>query len=132
MAEHLAGRPQFVCQIFYDLDVVCLKAGGGHAVYLGLNGRGHYENYGEEQDVVVLTDPRALASVIVKWSGAVGLSELIELLPPRPPNGFVCRLCEGSRWEEVELPTSGKDKLCCRRCCGLGWTLAELLDSEAL
>src|SRR5262249_59142558 len=31
MAEHLAGRPQLVCGVFYDEEVVCLRAGGGHA-----------------------------------------------------------------------------------------------------
>src|SRR5262249_59100996 len=54
MADHRAGHPQLVCGVFYDEEVVCLGAGGGHAMYLGTDGRVHYENYGEGKDKVVL------------------------------------------------------------------------------
>jgi hypothetical protein len=120
MAEHLAGRPQLVCGVFYDEEVVCLRAGGGHAAYLGTDGRVYYENYGEGKDTVVLTDPRAVACTIVTCAGDIGLPQLIDMLPTRPANGFVCRLCQGGRWE-----SAGADQWCCRRCRGLGWTLAE-------
>jgi hypothetical protein len=126
MADHMAGRPQLVCGIFYDLEVVCLKAGMGYAAFLGLDGRVWAENYGEGFHPQVLTDARDVASVIVRWSGNIGLPELKELLPARPSGSFVCGLCGGSRW----LPTSimahddGRP-LCCLRCHGLGWTFAE-------
>ena len=119
MAEHLAGRPQLVCAVFYVEEVVCLRAGGGQAAYLGADGRIHCENYGEGQDRVVLTDPRDVASAIVKWAGDIGVPELIDLLPARPESAVVCRLCDGGRWESVEA-----SRWCCRRCHGLGWTLA--------
>lgn len=119
MAGHLAGRPQLVCAVFYDEEVVCLHAGGGHATYLGTDGRIHYENYGEGQDKVVLTDPRSVASIIVKCCADIGVPELIDLLPARPESAVVCRLCEGHRWE-----SAGSTRWCCRLCHGLGWTLA--------
>src|SRR5262245_49415512 len=119
MADHLAGRPQLVCGVFYDEEVVCLQAGGGHVAYLGTDGRVHYENYGEGRDKVVLTDPRDVASTIVKCAGDIGVPELIDLLPNRPEGAVACRLCEGSRWE-----SAGASRWCCRRCHGLGWTLA--------
>jgi hypothetical protein len=119
MADHLAGRPQLVCGVFYDEEVVCLRASSGHATYLGTDGRVHYENYGEGRDKVVLTDPRDVASAIVKWAGDIGVPELVELLPKRPEGAVVCRLCKGSRWESTE-----SSRWCCRRCCGLGWTVA--------
>jgi hypothetical protein len=126
MAQHRAGRPELVCGVFYNDEVVCLRAGGGHAAYLGTDGRIHYENYGEAKDPRVLTDPRDVASTIVKCANDIGVPELIELLPPRPAGGEICRLCEGRRWE---LPASSGDPdgrpWCCRRCHGLGWTLAE-------
>ena len=71
MAEHRAGRPRLVCNVFYDEEVVCLRAGGGQAAYLGTDGRVHYENYGEGKDREVLTDPREVASIIVKWAGTL-------------------------------------------------------------
>jgi hypothetical protein len=119
MAEHRAGRPRLVCGVFYDEEVVCLRVFCGHAAYLGTDGRVHYQNFGEGQDQVVLTDPRDVAWAIVKCAGDIGMPELIDRLPARPANGLVCRLCEGARWESAE-----GDRWCCRRCCGLGWTLA--------
>jgi hypothetical protein len=119
MAEHRAGRPQLVCGVFYDEEVVCLRAGRGHAAYLGTDGRVHYENYGQGKDKVVLTDPRHVASTIAECAGDIGVPELIDLLPARPAHGLVCRLCEGSRWA-----SAGGDRWLCLLCHGLGWTLA--------
>jgi hypothetical protein len=125
LADHRAGRPQLVCAIFLDRDVVCLQAGGGHAGYLGLDGRIHYVNYGEGFDPVVLTDPREVACVIVRFAGDIGLPELIDLLPVKPQGAVVCGICKGSRWMPPEVLASGDGRpLCCRRCYGLGWTLA--------
>ncbi len=119
MAEHLAGHPQLVCAVFYDEEVVCLIAGGGHAAYLGTDGRIHTENYGEGLEAGVLTDPRDVASTVVRWADAIEMPELIDLLPARPEGAVVCRLCEGRRWEVAE-----SSQWCCRLCRGLGWTLA--------
>jgi hypothetical protein len=119
MARHRAGRPQLVCGIFYDEEVVWLHHGGGSATFLGLDGRVHSEYYGEGKPVVVVTDPRFVAASVVQWASEIGLPELIALLPGRPPTGVACRLCEGRRWESAEEP-----RLRCRRCWGLGWTLA--------
>jgi hypothetical protein len=125
MADHRAGRPQLVCAVFYDQEVVCLRAGGGHATYLGTDGRVHYENYGEGKDCIVLTDPRAIASVIVKCARDIDVPELVGQLPPMPLGGVVCRLCGGSRWESPASTGDAKGQpWCCRRRNGLGWTLA--------
>jgi hypothetical protein len=120
MADHLAGRPQLVCEVFYDEEVVCLWTGGGHAAYLGTDGRVHYENYGEGKDRVVLDDARDVASTIVKYASDIGVPELIDLLPARPGAAVACRLCGGSRRES----SAAGQQWCCRRCHGLGWTLA--------
>jgi hypothetical protein len=122
LAEHRAGRPQLVCGIFYDQEVVCLRTGGGSAVFLGLDGRIHYENYGEGIDPVVLTDPRDVAWAIVKHAGDIGIPELIDVLPSRLEQAVVCKLCRGNRWETSG--SSAADRWCCRLCYGLGWTLA--------
>lgn len=125
MADHLAGRPQLVCGVFYDEEVVCLRAGGGHAAYLGTDGWVHYENYGEGNDAVVLTDPRDVASTVVKCAGDIGVPELIDVLPTRPTCAVVCLLCGGSRWESpADTGETDGRPWCCRRCHGLGWTLA--------
>jgi hypothetical protein len=126
MADHRAGRPQLVCGIFYEREVVCLKVGMGRAVFLGLDGRVWAENYGEGLPPEVLADARDVASVIVRWSGDIGVPELVELLPARPPGGFVCGVCGGSRRlpRSIAVHDDGRP-LCCLRCYGLGWTFAE-------
>jgi hypothetical protein len=112
--------------VFYEEEVVCLRAGGGHAAYLGTDSRVCYENYGEGKDRVVLTDPRDVASTIVKCAGDIRMPQLIDLLPVRPVSGFVCLLCEGTRWEPPESTGDPDGRpWCCRRCHGLGWTHAE-------
>lgn len=125
IADHREGRPQLVCGIFYDLEVVCLKAGMGHAAFLGLDGRVWAENYGEGVAPEVLTDARDIASVIVRWSGNIGLPDLMELLPAKPITGVQCGVCNGSRWLPTSISVHDDGRpLCCLRCYGLGWTFA--------
>src|SRR5207249_3548267 len=105
------------CGIFYDQDVVCLRAGAGHALYLGLDGRIHHVNYGGGIDPMVLTDARWVASAIVRCAGDIGVPELIDLLPARPEGAFVCGLCNGSRWMPKEVLASPDGlPICCLRC----------------
>jgi hypothetical protein len=126
MADHLAGRPQLVCDIFYELEVVHLMAGMGHAAMLGLDGRVWVESFGEGFPPKVLTSARDIASVIVRWADEIELPELVELLPPRPANGFLCGVCNGTRWMPASIMAhSDGQPMCCLRCQGLGWTLAE-------
>jgi hypothetical protein len=104
---------------------VCMKAGMGQAAFLGLDGRVWAENYGEGAVSEVLTDARDIASVIVRWSGNIGLSELMDLLPARPTSAVVCGACGGSRWLPASIGVHDDGRpLCCLRCYGLGWTLA--------
>jgi hypothetical protein len=125
MADHLAGRPLLVCGIFYEQEVVCLKAGCGHAAFLRLDGRVFAENYGEGLGPVALTDARDIASVIVRWAGDIAAPELVELLPAKPADAVVCGVCRGSRWLPTAIMAHDDGRpLCCPRCCGLGGTLA--------
>lgn len=117
-----AGRPQVVDEIFISDEVVRLMSGMGRACYLGLDGRVWVGNLGEGHPPWVLDDPKDVASCIVRWSGSVGLPELVNALPPAPENGIICPLCQGSR----EMPDWTNDcddgfRLYCKRCSGLGW-----------
>ncbi|WP_422929347.1 hypothetical protein [Singulisphaera sp. PoT] len=125
MAEHLAGRPPIVCEIFYEREVVMLQVFMGRASFLDVEGHVWYENFGEGDDPKILRDARDIASEIVRWSGAIGLPELIDMLPSRPETAVVCGICGGSRWFPASMMVSLEGKpLRCLRCYGLGWTLA--------
>jgi hypothetical protein len=83
--------------MFVDEDVVRLMSGMGRAAYLGLDGRVWAGNPGEGELPQVLDDPKDVASCIVRWSGEVGLPELVEALPLMPEGSEVCSLCKGPR-----------------------------------
>jgi hypothetical protein len=124
LAMWRAGRPQVVDELFVTDDVVRLMSGMGRACYLGLDGRVWVGNLGEGELPRVLDDPKDVASCIVRWASTVGLSELVEALPPMPEGGEVCSLCKGTREmpEEFIPKTADGFRYFCRRCGGLGWT----------
>jgi hypothetical protein len=118
------ASPFIVDEIFIEQEVVRLMAGMGRACYLGLDGRVWAGNLGEGERPRVLDDPRDVASCIVRWSGKIGLPELVDALPPMPEGGEVCSLCEGTREmpEESAQPAEDGFRYYCRKCGGLGWT----------
>jgi hypothetical protein len=123
LADWRAGRPQVVDHMFVEQEVVRLMSGMGRAAYLGLDGRVWAGNLGEGELPRVLDDPKDVASCIVRWSGAVGLPELVEALPTRPEGGEVCSLCKGTReMPEEIMPRPASCRSFCWRCGGLGWT----------
>jgi hypothetical protein len=97
LAEWRAGKPQIVDDLFVEQEVVRLMSGMGRACYLGFDGRVWVGNLGEGELPRVLDDPKDVASCIVRWSGTIGLPELVDVLPPMPEDGEVCSLCKGSR-----------------------------------
>ena len=119
-----AGRPQVVDQMFVDEDVVRLMSSMGRAAYLGLDGRVWIGNLGEGEMPQVVDDPKVVASCIVRWSGVVGLPELVDVLPPMPEGGEVCPLCKGNcvMPEDYAPPREDGFRYHCMRCGGLGWT----------
>lgn len=125
LADWRAGRPRVVDELFVEDEVVCLMSGMGTAAYLGLDGRVWVGNLGEGELPRVLDDPQDVASCIVRWAEAVGLPELVEVLPPTPEGGDVCSLCKGTREMPAEIMSrpEGSVMLFCRRCGGLGWTM---------
>jgi hypothetical protein len=124
LAEWRVGRPQIVDEMFVEQEVVRLKAGMGHAAYLGLDGTVYSVNYGEAIPPEVLADPKDVASCILRWAADIGLPELIEALPSLPPDGEVCSLCQGSRYmPDNFIGTEERRWFFCRKCGGLGWTV---------
>lgn len=125
-AEHKAGRPQ-ACRVFHEAEVVCLRARGRGGMFLGIDGRLLFENDGERE---TFSHPRDMAFNIVRCAAAIGVPELIDLLPPKPENGFTCRMCDGTR-RQLPQYAGGVEPDWCPRCSGLGWTMAERVpDAE--
>jgi hypothetical protein len=131
MADWRDGRPQVVDEMFVTDEVVRLMSGMGRACYLGLDGRVWVGNLGEGKRPWVLDNPKEVASCIVRWAGAVGLSELVEALPPMPAGGEACSLCRGTREMPEEIMPRAEDgfRYFCKRCGGLGWTRQAVPDA---
>jgi hypothetical protein len=124
LAVWRAVHRQVVDELFVERDVVRLMSGMGRAAYLGLDGRVYVGNLGEGELPRVLDDPKDVASCIVRWSGAVGVPGLVEVLPPMPEDAEVCSLCKGTREIPEEFaPREDSFRYFCRRCGGLGWTM---------
>jgi hypothetical protein len=124
LADWRAGNPQIVDEMFVNDDVVRLMSGMGRACYLGLDGRVWVGNLGEGELPATIEDPKSVASCIVRWSGCIGMPELVDALPPASEGSIVCPLCKGTR---VMPPEWGDDRgdgfrYYCKRCGGLGWT----------
>lgn len=126
IAEWRSGRPAVVDELFVEQDVVRLMSGMGRAAYLGFDGTVWVGNLGEGELPIALDDPKEVASCIVRWSGCIGLPELVDALPPKPQHGQICPLCEGTR----DMPGWVNDRddnfrYYCKRCSGLGWVAAD-------
>ena len=117
------GCPQVVDAMFVTDEVVRLVSGMGRACYLGLDGRVWVGNLAEGESPSALEDPKAVASCIVRWSGCIGLRELVKALPPATNGGTVCPLCQGSRemWPGWGDDLGNGFRHYCQRCWGLGW-----------
>jgi hypothetical protein len=141
--EHLRGvrktqladwhaHPFVVDEIFVKEEVVRLMSGMGRACYLGLDGRIWVGNLGEGELPSVLSDPKGIASCIVRWSGCIGLPELVNALPPMATDGIICPLCHSSR--ETHNWVNDRDdgfRYYCMRCGGLGWIIPAEQDAAA-
>lgn len=119
------SNPFVADDLFVEQEVVRLMAGMGRACYLGLDGRVWLGNLAEEELPQVLDDPKGVASCIVRWSGTIGLPNLVEALPPMPEGGETCPVCRGGREMPDEYAPRAKEgfRYYCLRCGGLGWTL---------
>lgn len=126
LAAWRAGRPQIVDEMFVTDEVVRLMSGMGRACYLGLDGRVWAGNLGDGELPEVLDELKDVASCIVRWSGCIGMPDLVNALPRAPANGTVCPFCQGSR----EMPPGWGDdrddgfRCYCMRCGGLGWIVS--------
>jgi hypothetical protein len=92
----------------------------GNSAYLGLDGRMVGWGAAEWLPPAVVEDPAEVIRVIVLGAHQLGILELVELLPPAPPNSGVCPMCKGQRWDSTPnewFPDGG----ICLGCRGRGW-----------
>jgi len=92
-------------------------------LYLTADGRVLEDSRGWDGDAVVeLTGEQANAALVI-GAKKTGISGLLDLLPPRPPDGKVCPKCNGTRTAE---PIEGfGQKFPCDMCGSRGWLAAD-------
>jgi hypothetical protein len=108
-------------------DAFLLDRGLGPAIYLTADGRVLLDLTGwddaADPPVREATDDEAISSLVV-GSKKTGVTELLELLPPRPAHARSCSRCNGERWMELgtKAGTSEPGRVVCWDCSGRGWT----------
>lgn len=104
-------------------DAFLLYPGMGPMLYLTADGRVLEDSRGWDGDAVVeLTGDQANAALVV-GAKKTGISALLDLLPPRPPDGKVCPKCSGTR---VAEPIEGfGSEFPCDMCGSRGWLAAD-------
>lgn len=86
-------------EVLVGQDVVVLTLGFGPAIYLGLDGRVVIWHYMDDESPRVTEDLADIAAGLVIGAKGNDLPELLDLLPPCPAEGVVCRAC-GGRWTQ--------------------------------
>ena len=100
-----------------------LDLGMGPAMYLRLDGQVLIDERWWFGDAVrEATDDEAITA-LVSGSAKTGIAELLDLIPPPPPDARPCSTCKGSRWVTLPiLDVHGKEgRYVCRHCAGRGW-----------
>jgi hypothetical protein len=122
-AEQLQ-RP-YVDEVLQKEEVVILYLGLGVSLYLALDGRVIIWNELQGEAPRQTTDERDISTGIVIGARHNALSELLELLPRRPPDGVICADCAGERWVRFPMgPGREPAQFVCPTCNGLGWRSA--------
>ena len=103
-------------------DAFLLDPGMGPMVYLTADGRILEDSRGWDGDAVVeLTGDQANAALVV-GAKKTGIPELLDLIPPPPPDARQCPKCKGARTAE---PVEGFGlKFPCDACGSRGWIAA--------
>lgn len=101
-------------------EAVFLYGWLGNSAHLGLDGRVVAWAAADACPPQVLSDAAEVARLIALGSRWLGLSDLVELLPPMPSGSVVCPYCEGRRWDDT--PHEGHPEGgVCLVCKGVGW-----------
>jgi len=96
-----------------------LDPGLGPAVYLAADGRVVWDGWYEWTEAAP-TIRNAYMSVVVGAS-KTGVTDLLKLLPPRPPDAIDCSACGTTGWTDL-VDADGKPfQIVCHKCAGLGW-----------
>lgn len=106
-------------------DAFLLDPGLGPPTYVTSDGRILFDERWFCGDAIV--EAQSQDQVIVAFvvgAKKTRIAELLELVPPRPPDGFECPECHGTRWWP-QLP------IVCFLCRGRGWALPPMVDAFA-
>ena len=105
-------------------DAFLIDPGMG-AIWLTSDGRILWEkDFDDPTSVYEVTDENLVITSLVAGAGKTGISELLDLLPPRPADAVTCPMCEGSRrWRPTETTN-----FICWLCNGRSWATSAMIE----
>jgi hypothetical protein len=104
-------------------DAFLIDPGLG-ASWITSDGRILIETYSDDPlDVEEVKNDNLVIAVLVVGAEKTRITELLDLLPPRPPDALDCPLCEGKRFMTGRLP------IICLICSGRGWATRAMIDA---
>lgn len=123
----LERKPGGVCAagVLAEYNALILTLGMGPAVYLTLDGRVLIdERWWFGDDVREATEDEAISGIVV-GAKVTGIQELLELVPPRPPEADACGQCSGARWWTLPVKDvhGNTCEIVCSACWGRGWSV---------
>lgn len=101
-------------------DAFLLYPGMGPMLYLTSDGRVFEDGRGWDGDDIIELDGDRANLAIVVGAKTTGIIELLDLLPPAPPDATTCSKCSGTRWAQVH-PGVPHD-FPCTACGARGWS----------
>ena len=113
-------------------DAFLLDPGLGPPTYLTSDGRIVWDD-----DIWDVAGTRADAfTALLAGVRKTGLSELRELMPPRPPTSSDCAECSATGWFDAHgalIDVNGRPfSIVCSKCAGLGWTDPSVVLDESV
>jgi hypothetical protein len=101
-------------------DAFLLYPGMGPMLYLTADGRVLEDGRGWDGDDIVELDGDRADVAIAVGAKTTGINELLELLPPQPPDATTCAQCSGTRWSQ--LHPGVPHEFPCTACSARGWS----------
>ena len=114
--ESVRRRRGYSDDVTESTGAFVLDLGLGPANYLTPDGRVLTDGRAwDGEEVREATDDEAIAALVAGAKNC-GVSQLLELIPPRPEGARQCHLCDGTRWA-----VWGGVTIVCPHCHGRGW-----------
>jgi hypothetical protein len=128
--QYVRGMDDIQVEIEREHDAFLLDPGMGPMLFLTASGRILVDGRNWDGEALREADEDQAIGALLSGAEKTGITELLELIPPRPADGSICPMCAGSRLASP-VPGMALPELRCFLCRGRGWVVQSMLDEAA-